>query len=112
MEELKSGIYKITCLQNGRVYVGQAINIKDRWTSHMQCLNRNKHHNIHLQRAWNKYGEECFKFDATQKGIFDVFLRVESNMKNHFQMQEAARNKYLTKFTNQNYFDTILKNLS
>lgn len=57
-------------------------------------------------------GEECFKFDATQKGIFDVFLRVESNMKNHFQMQEAARNKYLTKFTNQNYFDTILKNLS
>lgn len=66
MEELKSGIYKITCSENGRVYVGQAINIKDRWMSHMQCLNRNKHHNIHLQRAWNKYGEECFKFEVIE----------------------------------------------
>lgn len=66
MEELKSGIYKITCLKNNMAYVGQAINIQDRWKTHIQCLNRNKHHNIHLQRAWNKYGENNFKFDIIE----------------------------------------------
>ena len=66
MEELKSGIYKITCSENNKVYVGQAINIQDRWKTHIQCLNRNKHHNIHLQRAWNKYGENNFKFDIIE----------------------------------------------
>ena len=66
MEELKSGIYKITCSENNKVYVGQAINIQDRWKTHIQCLNRNKHHNIHLQRAWNKYGENNFKFDVIE----------------------------------------------
>ena len=49
MEEIKSGIYKITCLVNDKTYVGQAINIEDRWKTHIQCFNRNKHHNSHLQ---------------------------------------------------------------
>lgn len=66
MEELKSGIYKITCLKSSKIYVGQAIDIEDRWKTHIQCLNRNKHHNIHLQRAWNKYGKSNFTFEIIE----------------------------------------------
>ena len=66
MEDLKSGIYKITCLENNKIYIGQAIDIEDRWKTHIQCLNRNKHHNIHLQRAWNKYGINKFKFEVVE----------------------------------------------
>lgn len=66
MEELKSGIYKITCLKNGKVYVGQAKNIEERWKEHIRCLVGKYHHNIHLQRAWNKYGEKHFKFDIVE----------------------------------------------
>ncbi len=57
-------------------------------------------------------GEECFKFDATQEGIFDVFSKVEDGMKNYIKMQEKARETYLMKFTNQNYFDNISKIIS
>jgi hypothetical protein len=66
MEELKSGIYKITCLKNGKVYVGQAQDIKERWKEHKRGLTGNYHHNIHLQRAWNKYGEKHFKFEIIE----------------------------------------------
>ena len=66
MEELKSGIYKITCLKNGRVYIGQAKNIQSRWTEHKTRLDGNYHINKHLQSAWNKYGKENFKFEIIE----------------------------------------------
>lgn len=66
MEELKSGIYKITCLENGRVYIGQAKNILSRWTEHRSKLNGNYHINKHMQSAWNKYGESNFIFEVLE----------------------------------------------
>lgn len=35
-QKVKTGIYKITNLENGMVYVGQAANIADRWKQHMR----------------------------------------------------------------------------
>lgn len=66
MEELKTGIYKITCLENGRVYIGQAKNILSRWTEHKTKLNGNYHINKHLQSAWNKYGSDKFIFEVLE----------------------------------------------
>ena len=62
-----SGIYKITCLDNGKVYVGSAIWIKKRWSSHKVCLKRNTHHNPHLQSAFNKYGKESFIYEVLEE---------------------------------------------
>ncbi|AXF52513.1 MAG: hypothetical protein [Caudoviricetes sp.] len=36
-KEKKSGIYKITNIENGKVYIGQSINISDRLKSHIKC---------------------------------------------------------------------------
>lgn len=58
---MNSGIYKITNTVNDMCYIGSSKNIKFRLKIHRSLLRRNKHHNIHLQRAWNKYGEEAFK---------------------------------------------------
>lgn len=58
-----SGIYSITNLVNNKKYIGQSINIHDRWTRHKYQLNTNSHDNIVLQRAWNKYGKNSFKFE-------------------------------------------------
>lgn len=56
------GIYKIVNITNSKVYIGQSNNIKKRWTEHRSALNNNRHVNVHLQNAWNKYGENNFEF--------------------------------------------------
>ena len=67
MAEKISGIYKIECLVNGKVYVGQSINIKRRFKTHKSQLRNNTHINNYLQRAWNKYGEENFTFEIIEE---------------------------------------------
>ncbi len=61
-KEKISGIYKIENIINGNVYIGQSKDVRNRMYSHKSELKKNKHCNIHLQRAWNKYGEDNFKF--------------------------------------------------
>ena len=56
------GIYKIINRTNGKFYIGSSININKRWNKHIGDLNANRHHNLHLQRAWNKYGGDNFEF--------------------------------------------------
>lgn len=64
---MESGIYKITCNENNRIYIGSAKNINKRWKRHINDLRNNKHVNIHLQRAFDKYGERCFTFEVIEK---------------------------------------------
>lgn len=64
---MKSGIYKITNIINNKCYVGSAINLDARWKAHRRKLNARCHHSVRLQNAWNKDGEEKFKFDTLEK---------------------------------------------
>ena len=57
-----SGIYKIQNSITGDFYIGSAVSLRGRIAVHQSLLIRNIHYNIHLQRAWNKYGEENFEF--------------------------------------------------
>lgn len=58
----KSGIYGIFNLISGKVYIGSAINLKQRLRQHKEHLEKQIHCNIYLQNAWNKYGENSFGF--------------------------------------------------
>jgi hypothetical protein len=52
-------IYKITNKENGMMYIGQTIDLKNRWKSHMK-----KNSNcLYLKRAIEKYGCDNFKFE-------------------------------------------------
>lgn len=71
----KTGIYKITCLSNNKVYIGSACATKGppsklgflhRWYEHLNRLILNKHRNKHLQNAWNLYGENQFIFEIIE----------------------------------------------
>ena len=53
------GIYYFTNKINNKIYVGQSVTIHNRKLGHLNALRNNKHSNVHLQRAFNKYGEEC-----------------------------------------------------
>lgn len=60
-------VYLITHKFLQKHYVGYSKNVKRRFSNHISLLNNNKHHCIHLQRAWNKYGKEAFDFHVMQK---------------------------------------------
>lgn len=56
-----AGIYAIVNLTNGHRYVGQAMDIQQRWYQHQSDLRRGRHHSPHLQAAWRRYGPESFQ---------------------------------------------------
>ncbi len=64
---MKSGIYCIENKTNGLVYIGQSSDISKRWTQHKSDLRAGRHDNEHLQRAWEKYGENNFLFSVVEE---------------------------------------------
>lgn len=63
------GIYKITNLVNGKVYIGQSTNIKKRFTKHRNtAFNPNYlEYDYPLYRAMRKYGIENFSFEVLEE---------------------------------------------
>ena len=71
-----SGVYKITNIENGLVYYGQAKKLQKRAIQHETALiagawgkvskkgRQIKHYNEHLQADWNKYGSDAFEFEV------------------------------------------------
>ena len=59
----KIGIYMIKNLINNKIYIGQTQDrFIERYWNHKWKLNNKIHDNKHLQRSWNKYGEDAFEF--------------------------------------------------
>lgn len=71
-----SGIYVIINLFDGKLYVGSAVNFQKRFKNHRIELELNRHCNIYLQSAWNKYGEDWFEF-AIVESVADLDKLIE-----------------------------------
>ncbi len=72
----KIGIYKITNIKNNKVYIGQTKDrFIERYWSHVWRLKNNSHNNQHLQKSWNKYGENSFLFEVIE--ICDDILKID-----------------------------------
>ena len=69
-----AGIYKIENLINGKIYIGSSVDLKNRWRQHLQYFVNDKHGNRYLQRAWNKYGAENFRFSVIELCEKDMLL--------------------------------------
>lgn len=88
-----SGIYCIENTINGKKYIGRSKNLYARVAWHKNALTHDFHHNDHLQRAWDKYGEDSFH----------VFV-IEFNLVEHLNEREAFYiNKYNTLDRNFGY---------
>lgn len=51
------GIYAIENNENGKIYIGQSVDVEYRICNHFSCLKHNRHDNEHMQRAYNKNPE-------------------------------------------------------
>lgn len=71
------GIYEIRNKINNKVYVGSSVDINQRWIAHRSALRNNSHHSAHLQRSWNKYGEDSFIFAILKIVSVSILLSEE-----------------------------------
>lgn len=83
------GIYKIENLVNHKVYIGQTIDFTHRTYLHTHYLTTNRHYNLHLQAAWNKYGSQNFKFELIKD--FTVELQNVSQQEQKRILDDAER---------------------
>lgn len=60
------GVYKITNLANDKFYIGSSKDLVQRERRHFSQLRNGTHVNRHLQRAFDKYGEQNFKFEVLE----------------------------------------------
>jgi group I intron endonuclease len=58
-----SGIYSITS-PSGGVYIGSAVSLRNRWSSHRSRAAAGLHINPKLQNAFNKYGASAMRFEV------------------------------------------------
>ncbi len=65
------GIYYIENTKTQRRYYGSSFNIEKRLTQHKQDLGKRKHHNIQLQRTYNKYGN-IFRYVTLEETNFNT----------------------------------------
>jgi len=92
----KKGIYCIINIKTSKRYIGStSVTFDQRFNSHIRLLRQNKHHSIHLQNSWNKYGEESFKFyiikfytdDLTILNIEQFYL---NNLNNEYNVSLSS----------------------
>lgn len=71
-------LYTITNKINNKVYVGKTNDFNRRKSQHRNTLRKNTHKNPHLQKSWNKYGEENFVFEKLEEYDDDFIYSMEN----------------------------------
>ena len=99
------GIYKIENLINGKVYIGQSVDIKGRWNEHKLVNSRAskdalKRQKYPLYLAFEKYGLDNFSFEVIEECSVE-----ELNEKEQFYIKKY--NSYID-FPNSNGYNLTL----
>ena len=115
VERFKSGIYKITNITNGKFYIGSSVNIYNRKHTHITHLNKNIHHNQHLQNSYNKYGKDEFLFEVVEYCNKEKLFKREqyfiNNLKPQFNKKAAEEHLNRGKKRPQEVVDKVSKSL-
>jgi group I intron endonuclease len=101
----QSGIYMIQNVVDWKMYIGSAKYIARRWAVHRHNLRNNKSNNVHLQRAWNKYGEDCFRFSVLVYCKPDELIELEQyfidGLNPAYNIQQVAGSSLGRKFSEE-----------
>lgn len=97
-----SGIYQIRSKLNGKIYIGSAINIKNRWNGHLLAFKRNRN-SRYLQNHVNKYGIDDLQFSiiefCAKKDLIEREQYYIDTMHPEFNLSPTAGNSLGVKFS-------------
>ena len=90
------GIYKIENLVNGKVYIGQSVDIESRWREHKNISQRktSKSYNYPLYKAFRKYGVENFSFEIVEECPVETLSEKEMFYINKYNSCVYDKNSY------------------
>lgn len=108
----KTGVYEILNTITNERYIGSASRVGKsnslsgfyvRFDKHKLLLKNNKHYNIHLQRSYNKYGENNFNFNVLSICPPEYCIKLEQwfldNLKPEYNIRKIADSNKGIKFT-------------
>ncbi len=93
MSRFKSGIYKIV-INDYYIYIGQSMDIENRWKQHLSKLKQSKHYNKKFQSVYDKYPntikfeiiEECNENELDSKEIYYIGYYNSYNIRHGLNM--------------------------
>lgn len=74
---IKSCVYAILCTGNDKRYIGSTVNYSRRRYVHFTTLAKGTHHNVYLQRAYDKYGPSSLTMQVIEPCISSLCLNRE-----------------------------------
>jgi hypothetical protein len=89
---IKTGIYKITNLNNGMCYIGQSVNLADRWKAHIKAGLGIDSSNNKLYTAMKTDGVENFTFEIIEECDRSQLNEQEKFWINYFQSETFGYN--------------------
>lgn len=93
------GIYKITNTINNKCYIGQSLNVEERWKEHI-CEGKILRRKTKFYLALNKYGADAFKFEVLEECSLDqeildererYWIEYYNSYKNGYNMTPGGR---------------------
>ena len=111
------GIYKIINQINGKIYIGQSVNIASRWSSHKSEFKKRKY-DTKLYRAMEKYGlnnfaleiiEECAQDKLDEREVYwiEYYDSYHNGYNETFGGQGLGRSTYNTEQIRQMWDDGL-----
>ena len=89
-----SGIYKITCITTGEIYIGKSTDIKNRWQQHCKtAFNCGTIASSLLHTKMKQYGIENFTFEVVEKVPKEQLTEREKFYINFYQTKEVGLNE-------------------
>lgn len=103
----EAGIYKLTCLNNGKIYIGKSIDLHQRLNDHRRCSNKSKgdfyFESALIKHGWNSFNVEILEifegFDKTNKEDRDKLLDIESEYMERFNSTDKTVGYNICKYS-------------
>jgi|6_EtaG_2_1085325.scaffolds.fasta_scaffold147564_2 group I intron endonuclease len=107
---LPAAVYVIHNTITNRSYIGQSTGYPSRWSRHKTDLRHNRHGNSSLQRDWNDYGEEAFRFEVIREYPHDTECDILLDREQEVIDEYLAENKDLYNvYYYGDYYSDIIK---